>query len=325
MKITGTEDAARESGAKLIYFDEVEQIEIELPLGKLIRKIALPKPLLEADVVIACPKLKTHFLDPITGAIKLWVGAARQHVMHRLHRDALQETVADLLSVTRPDLAIMDAIVAGEGNGPVATRGRFMGCILASDDPVSLDVIGGDLAGFDGESMSFPRAAAARGIGNHLRARIDVVGVPVQEARVYLDPQEMDGWERRYPVRVIVGDSVTMASTLGHFKGFADFWQHDGFWDAITALHGKPTFMIGRAEDPGYEQHLKQGRYFVLDDVALNKYKKDPRDTFIPGSPVGNEMMPAIMDVLRISIAGHAVEKAMKTWTRAQGRLRFKH
>ena len=45
-------------GAKLIYFDEVEQIEIELPLGKLIRKIALPKPLLEADVVIACPSLK---------------------------------------------------------------------------------------------------------------------------------------------------------------------------------------------------------------------------------------------------------------------------
>jgi hypothetical protein len=324
MKITGMEDAARGSGAELVYFDEVEQIEIELPLGKLIRKIALPKPLLEADVVIACPKLKTHFLDSITGAIKLWVGAARQDVMHRLHRDTIQETVADLLTVTRPDLAIMDAIVAGEGNGPIATRGRFMGCILASDDPVSLDVIGGDLAGFDGESMSFPRAAAARGIGTNLRERIDVVGASIQEACVHLDPQEMEGWERHYPVRVIVGDGVTMAGTLGHFKGFADFWQQQGFWDAIMTLHGRPTFMIGRADDPGYEEHLKQGKYFVLDDVALDKYKKDPRVTFIPGSPIGNEMMPAIMDVLQISTAGRAVEKVIKTWNRAQGRLRFK-
>jgi uncharacterized protein (DUF362 family) len=324
MKITGMEDAARESGAELVYFDEVEQIEIELPLGKLMRKIALPKPLLEADVVIACPKLKTHFLDPITGAIKLWVGAARQDVMHRLHRDAIQETVADLLTMTRPDLAVMDAIVAGEGNGPIATRGRFMGCILASDDPVSLDVIGGDLAGFDGESMSFPRVAAARGIGTNLRERIDVVGASVQEACVHLDPQEMEGWERQYPVRVIVGDGVTMAGTLGHFKGFADFWQQQGFWGAIMTLHGRPTFMIGRAEDPGYEEHLKQGKYFVLDNVALDKYKKDPRVTFIPGSPIGNEMMPAIMDVLQIGTAGRAVEKVIKTWNRAQGRLRFK-
>jgi hypothetical protein len=115
-----------------------------------------------------------------------------------------------------------------------------------------------------------------------------------------------------------------MAGTLGHFKGFADFWQQQGFWDAITALHGKPTFMIGLAEDPGYEEHLKQGKYFVLDDVALHKYKKDPRVTFIPGNPIGNEMMPAIMDVLQIGTAGRAVEKVIKTWNRAQGRLRFK-
>src|SRR5207302_7479462 len=139
--------------------------------------------------VIACPKLKTHFLDPVTGAIKLWVGAARQDTMHRLHRDRIEETVADLLTITRPDLAVMDAIIAGEGNGPVAVRGRFVGCILASDDPVALDVIAGDLAGFDGAAMLFPRAAAQRGIGIAERERIEVVGVPMAQARVALAPE----------------------------------------------------------------------------------------------------------------------------------------
>src|SRR5438067_8788610 len=123
--------AARDAGAIPVYFDEVEQVEVEVPHGKLIRRIPVPRPLLEADVVIACPKLKTHFLDPVTGELKLWVGAARQDTMHALHRDRVQETVADLLTATRPDLAVMDAIVAGEGNGPIAVHGRFMGCVVA--------------------------------------------------------------------------------------------------------------------------------------------------------------------------------------------------
>ena len=321
MATTGMARAAQEAGAVPVYFDEVEQVEVDVPLGKLIHKIPVPRPLLEADVVIACPKLKTHFLDPITGAIKLWVGAARQDTMHRLHRDRVQETVADLLTVTRPDLAVMDAIVAGEGNGPVAVRGRFVGCILPSDDPAALDVVAGDLAGFDGAAMGFPRAAAERGVGICERAGIDVLGVPVASARVRLDPgSTVPGWERRYPIRVIAGEGVTMEGTLGHFKGFADLWQDIHSWDAVVALKGRPTFMIGRAEDPDFEAHLKEGRYFVLDDVALDKYKRDPRVVFIPGSPIGNEMMPVIMQGLGVEIPGQSVQKMLEAWAALQAR-----
>jgi hypothetical protein len=293
---------------------------VDIPTGKLIHKIPVPRPLLEADVVIACPKLKTHFLDPVTGSIKLWVGGVRQDTMHRLHRDRVQHTVADLLTVTRPDLAVMDAVIAGEGNGPVATVGRFVGCILASDDPVALDVIAGDLAGFDGAAMLFPRAAAAQGLGVSDRRRIDVLGVPLDMARVALKSETVRGWEKSYPVRVIVGEGVTLEGTLGHFKGFADLWQKDHLWDAVIATHGKPTFLIGRAEDPDFEQHLKEGKYFVLDDVALDKYKKDPRVTFIPGSPIGNEMMPVIMQATGVDLPGRAAEAAMKAWNALQAK-----
>src|SRR5437879_4660652 len=154
---------------------------------------------MEDVVVIACLSLKTYFLDPVTGSIKLWVGAARQDTMHLLHRDSVQETVADLLTVTRPDLAVMDAIIAGEGNGPVAVNGRFVGCVLASEDPVALDVIAGDLAGFDGAALLFPRAAATRGIGIADRDRIDVVGTSLAEARVALEPEQLEGWTESYP------------------------------------------------------------------------------------------------------------------------------
>jgi beta-glucosidase len=321
MAITGMERAARDAGAEPVYFDEVEQIDVSVPSGRILSHIPVPRPLLEADVVIACPKLKTHFLDPVTGAIKLWVGAARQDTMHRLHRDTIQLTVADLMSVTRPDLVVMDAIIAGEGNGPVATRGRFVGCILASDDPVALDVVAGDLAGFDGASMSFPRAAAERGIGIVERERIDVVGVPLDAARCALVANKVDRWWESYPVRVIVGEGVTMEGTLGHFKGFADLWQEDHLWDPVVLLHGTPTFMIGRADDPEFEKHVTTGRYFVLDDVADERYKRDPRVTFIPGSPLGNEMMPIIMQALNIELPAKLVQGMMKAYHAVRARI----
>lgn len=321
MAITGMEQAARDAGAEPVYFDEAEQVEVAIPHGRLIDRIPVPRPLLEADMVIACPKLKTHFLDPVTGALKLWVGAARQDVMHRLHRDRVQETVADLLTVTRPDLAVMDAIIAGEGNGPVATTGRFVGCILASDDPVALDIIAAEVAGFDGASMSFPGAAAERGVGIAERSRIDIAGAPVETARVSLKPETVDGWEKSYPVRLIIGEGVTLEGTVGHFKGFADLWQKDHLWEPVVALHGRPTFMMGRAEDPHFEQHLKEGKYFVLDDAALDKYQKDPRVVFIPGSPIGNEMMPVIMKELGIEVPGSAAEHIMKAWHTLKARI----
>ncbi|HET7770101.1 MAG TPA: family 1 glycosylhydrolase, partial [Chloroflexota bacterium] len=324
MEITGMERAAREAGAVPVYFDESEQVEIDVPHGKLIDRIPVPRELLEADVVIDCPKVKTHFLDPITVAIKNWVGAARQDTMHRLHRDQIEETVADLLTVTRPDLVVTDAIIAGEGNGPVAVTPRFVGCVLVSDDPVAHDVIAAELCGFDGATMRFPRAAAERGVGIADRARIDVLGAPLETARVQLKPSVLDGWQERYPIRIIAGEGVTMEGTLGHFRGFADFWQDLHSWDAVVALKGKPTFMIGRAEDPDFEAHLKEGRYFVLDDAALDKYKRDSRVAFIPGSPIGNEMMPVILKELGVDLPGRSVQKMLEAWSALKSRWQLR-
>lgn len=44
--------------------------------------------------------------------------------------------------------------------------------------------------------------------------------------------------------------------------------------------------MFGAAEDPDFEKHVGEGPYVVLDDSALDKYKYDPRVTYVPGSPV---------------------------------------
>ena len=121
-----------------------------------------------------------------------------------------------------------------------------------------------------------------------------------------------------------MGEGVTLAGTLGHFKGFADFWQTLHSWDAVVAVRGKPTIMIGRAEDPDFEQHLDEGPYVVIDDVAADKYKHDPRVTFIPGSPIGNEMMPLLMQALGVESAGHVAQTMVEAWNALQARWLYR-
>jgi hypothetical protein len=215
---------------------------------------------------------------------------------------------------------VMDAVIAGEGDGPIANRPRFVGCVLASTDPVALDVVAGELSGFDCEAMRFPRAAAQSGVGVGDLAHIDLCGVPLERARVALVPATLGDWHSRYGIRVIVGDGVTLAGTLGHFKGFADFWHKEHVWQAITLLRGKCTFMIGRALDPDFERHLKEGPYFVLDDVAYAAYRSDPRVVFVPGSPLGNEMMPVIMDALGVDRAGRVAQRLLEAKSAWRGR-----
>ena len=62
----------------------------------------------------------------------------------------------------------------------------------------------------------------------------------------------------------------------------------------------------------------------MLDDAALDRYKKDPRVTFIPGSPIGNEMMPAIMEALHIELPAHLLESIIKTWNRTEAELLYR-
>jgi len=70
----------------------------------------------------------------------------------------------DAASPVRTALTLLDGIVAGEGEGPLAPDDRPLGVVLASLDPVALDLAAIELMGFDAarvpkvaESMSADR------------------------------------------------------------------------------------------------------------------------------------------------------------------------
>jgi uncharacterized protein (DUF362 family)/ferredoxin len=147
------------------------------------RRAIVSAAVLEADWLVTVPKLKTHCLTLLTGAVKNHYGILAGAEKARLHREApsgarFAAALAAVCAVRPPDLAVMDAVVAMEGDGPSHGRPREVGLVLASPDPVALDATAARLIGLDPSRVAHLRAAAEAGIGSDDPAAIRVDGDP---------------------------------------------------------------------------------------------------------------------------------------------------
>ncbi len=106
----------------------------------------LANPVLEADAIIAVPKVKTHVLTGLTGAMKNLYGAVpglQKTSFHKLYpypRDFARLLVAIYRHV-KPVLAVADGVLGMEGNGPSAGAPIQLGFLAASADAIALDVV----------------------------------------------------------------------------------------------------------------------------------------------------------------------------------------
>lgn len=308
MRITGIAAIAEKYGAKLIDLgsDKVPNRHVSIPNGRVIRQVPLPAPLLDADVIIDCPKAKNHHIEPISCALKNWVGVVNQNWREYHHGD--EEMIArftDIMSVVRPALCVVDALIAGEGDGPIANLPRWCGCIIASPDPVATDVTVAKLLGHDWRKLGFAEQAEIRGLG--VRDPIDYRGVPLDQVAFQAWPGHQ-GYDY-LPVNFLVGDGVTLPGTIGHVKSVLDSMLRRGELMKVIWAKGTPTIMMGAIDDPNFEEHLKEGPYIVFDDAAKPKYKNDPRVHFVPGHPVLRSAMPQVMKGLGADISGNAIMK----------------
>jgi uncharacterized protein (DUF362 family)/Pyruvate/2-oxoacid:ferredoxin oxidoreductase delta subunit len=142
----------------------------------------IARPVLEADLVINLPKLKTHSLALYTGAVKNLFGTIPGGRKRELHLRApgipdFSAALVDVLELVRPALTIMDGISGQEGEGP-GTRGtpRFYGCLAASADPVALDAVLSRAMGFRPGQVLHLAQAAERRLGTVSPESIQIVG-----------------------------------------------------------------------------------------------------------------------------------------------------
>lgn len=178
-EVAGIAKAAEECGAELVNFDVAGVVAVKSK-GP-VELIYIARPVLDADVVISLPKLKTHSAAVYTGAVKNMFGSVPGHRKSEYHRAApklkdFSRLLVDIFEITRPSLVVMDAIVGMEGNGPSAGNPRQLGLILASEDSIALDATACSIIGLEPSRVYTTAIAHKRGLGTGDLAGIKIVG-----------------------------------------------------------------------------------------------------------------------------------------------------
>jgi uncharacterized protein (DUF362 family)/Pyruvate/2-oxoacid:ferredoxin oxidoreductase delta subunit len=183
---TGMLAVIEETGAELVEFSEA----VEVAGSGLFKRLELARPYLEADRVINLPKLKTHEMMTLTCGVKNLFGAVVGHAKAAWHlkagadREMFARMLLDIYLLRPPDLTIVDAITAMEGDGPGSGDPVSVGLLLAGANAVAVDVIAAQVAGIPNKLLFVERAALKLGIEGANRKSVAVVGTGLDEARV---------------------------------------------------------------------------------------------------------------------------------------------
>ncbi len=186
-KACGFADIAKETGCLLNY--DVTEAVVSNPGAKYLKKLSIIKPLVDADIVINIPKLKTHGQMIYTGAVKNMFGAIAgttkiEYHMRLSGHDQFADALIDIFLSVRPALTIMDAVVGMEGEGPSAGKPKQVGLVLAGTDAFALDTAAAHIIGLRPDQVPVLKQAAVRGLAPKSVNDIEISGMLLEKARL---------------------------------------------------------------------------------------------------------------------------------------------
>ena len=158
-------------------------------LTRHIKTPPLCQTLLDYDVIINLPKLKSHQQMFLTGAVKNLFGCVlgrKKAYWHFKLQPSHEDFAAMLLGIyeqIQPELTIVDAILSMEGNGPGNGTPIQTGLILAGQDAIAVDRVITELTGANPNNHFVIKAAAKLGFPSTDLNSIMISGISLEEAR----------------------------------------------------------------------------------------------------------------------------------------------
>lgn len=136
---SGLKEAAQKAGADIFSGhgrNSYKQVEVQK--GKKLKTVEMLRDVLESDVFVNLPIPKQHDATELTLGLKNLIGIVWD--MEQLHKIDLHQHIADINTVRKPDLVVMDAIRILTTNGPKGPGKTVdIGEVIASTDIVAPD------------------------------------------------------------------------------------------------------------------------------------------------------------------------------------------
>ncbi|MGA7836412.1 MAG: DUF362 domain-containing protein [Ignavibacteriaceae bacterium] len=164
---SGIERAAKDAGAKVVSgASEGYYQNISVGSGKVMKDAKVHELILESDVFINVPVLKSHGSAELTIGMKNLMGIVWDRRFW--HRNNLHQCIADFSSFRKPDLTIVDAYYVMKKNGPrgvsledvVTMKSQIIG-----KDIVAVDTAAARLFGADPKEIDYIKIAEEMKLG----------------------------------------------------------------------------------------------------------------------------------------------------------------
>lgn len=202
-KMLGYEKMAQKHGVSLINLSEDESESVVVTVGDQSFNFMMPRTIQNADLRVNVPKIKYMPGVKVSCALKNIYGCNPYPNKFRYH-PKLDEVIVAINKVMRFDLCILD------GNIVSGVQPYRLGLVMASRDPVALDVVAAKIAGLNPRSIKHVMLANQEGLGN-------ISFIPKGMALDYFEAR----YPRRRPMSKVMGWAykLVLAMGIGHRLG----------------------------------------------------------------------------------------------------------
>ena len=193
-KKIGLHDLCLNRGVEFVDFEGEVPAKETIEESVIMKDFYVSKPVKDCDVLINLPRLKTHAVTTITGAIKNYYGIipgglkAKKHVLGK-NAEEFGEVLADNFSwvvKNKPNrLTVYDLHTIMEGpKGHISGKMLRWNLILAGTDELALDLVALEIGKFNGlKHVPHLKSIFNRGLGIGNPEDIEITGMSLSDAK----------------------------------------------------------------------------------------------------------------------------------------------
>jgi uncharacterized protein (DUF362 family) len=190
---SGLGEVLKQYNVRLVDLNHDEPVKT-LNLGRLtgLEYLYLTRTITSADVFISLPKLKTHHWAGATLSLKNLFGTlpgiCYGWPKNELHWRGIPNSIIDIALTQTPHLAIVDAIVGMEGDGPLNGTARQVGALVMGTDLVAVDATCCRLMGLPADRIAHLALGAHKKLGRLAADQIEQIGEAIAAMAVSFAP-----------------------------------------------------------------------------------------------------------------------------------------
>jgi uncharacterized protein (DUF362 family)/ferredoxin len=151
----GIRDLAKFYGVRFVDFNNTSHVDLTLS-AKTTARVA--KICLENDCFINLPKIKTHRLAALSVCLKSLVGCFFRMDKRKIHLH-LHRQIIQMNEIIKPDLHIVDGLIAKEGQGPAWGEPKRYDTVVAGTNPFFIDSFCAWMTGFSFNEIKYLQIA----------------------------------------------------------------------------------------------------------------------------------------------------------------------